>query len=337
MRPRTGLSLLLAGLVVLACGWYFGPASQSAERDSFAAGRLLFPDLAPKLQNAARIEIVHQGKTLAIAKNGNEWGLADRGNYPVQPTKLHALLTGLTELRLDEKRTADPAQFARLGVEDAGDAKSKSDLVRVLDTSGKPIVQLLVGHRRTRTAGNMPDTVYVRLPGDNQSWLAEGKLDVDADARLWFDRDIMQIAPARIATVAATRGPTTLQFARDGDKFVLRAPADHPPLDADKENDVRHALEALTLQDVKPAKELTGQPEATSVFTTDDGLVVTVGLSHVDKDLWARFDVRGTDKAKPEADRLRGRLSGWAYQIGSWQEKSLAPTLDDLKAPAPKS
>jgi hypothetical protein len=337
MRPRTGLSLLLAGLLVLACGWYFGPASQSAERETVAAGQLMFPDLAPRLRDAARVEIVHQGKTLAIARNGNEWGLADRGNYPVQPSKLHALLTALTELRLDEKRTADPAQFARLGVDDAGDAKSGSDLVRVLDGAGKPIVQLLVGHRRSRTQGNLPDTVYVRLPGDNQSWLAEGKLEVDADPRLWLDRDIMKIAPARIATVAATRGATTLQFARDGDKLVLRAPADHPPLDADKVGDVGHSLEALTLQDVRPAKDPPGQPEASSVFTTDDGLAVTVTLSHTDKNLWARFDVSGTDKVRAEADRLRARLGGWAYQLGSWQEKTLAPTLDDLKAPAPKS
>ena len=45
----------------------------------------------------------------------------------------------------------------------------------------------------------------------------------------------------------------------------------------------------------------------------------------------------GTDKARAEADRLQARLGGWAYQLGSWQEKSLAPTLDDLKASAPKS
>ena len=54
----------------------------------------MFPDLAPKLQDAARVEIIHQGKTLAIAKNGNDWGLADRGNYPVQPTKLHGCSPG---------------------------------------------------------------------------------------------------------------------------------------------------------------------------------------------------------------------------------------------------
>ena len=26
------------------------------------------------------------------------------------------------------------------------------------------------------------------------------------------------------------------------------------------------------------------------------------------------------------------RLAGWTYQIGSWKEKSLVPTMDDLKA-----
>jgi hypothetical protein len=32
---------------------------------------------------------------------------------------------------------------------------------------------------------------------------------------------------------------------------------------------------------------------------------------------------------------LNARLAGWTYQIGSWKQKSLVPTLDDLKAPPP--
>ena len=78
----------------------------------------MFPGLAPKLQDAARIEITHQGKTLVIAKHGDTWGLADRGGYPVQQDKLRGMLTALTELRLVEPRTTDPAQFSRLGLED---------------------------------------------------------------------------------------------------------------------------------------------------------------------------------------------------------------------------
>ena len=57
---------------------------------------------------------------------------------------------------------------------------------------------------------------------------------------------------------------------------------------------------------------------------------------HREKDLWARFDATGSGQGQAEADRLNARLGGWAYQLGSWQEKALAPTLDDLKAPAPE-
>ncbi len=69
------------------------------------------------------------------------------------------------------------------------------------------------------------------------------------------------------------------------------------------------------------------------MFTTDDGLAVTVRCSTL-----TRMSGRGSraaassDKAKPEADRLNARLAGWTYQIGSWKEKSLVPTMDDLKA-----
>ncbi len=75
---------------------------------SRTTARLMFPDLAPQLQNAARVEISHQDKTTTIAKHGDTWGSADRGGYVVQPSKLRGMLTALTELRLVEPRTTDP-------------------------------------------------------------------------------------------------------------------------------------------------------------------------------------------------------------------------------------
>ena len=94
------------------------------------------------------------------------------------------------------------------------------------------------------------------------------------------------------------------------------------------------ALELLTLQDVQTDKEPVGDQAGQAVFTTTDGLTVTVTVFKGDKDIWARFAATGNDKAKAEADKLNARLAGWTYQIGSWKEKALVPTLDDLKAPA---
>lgn len=336
MKPRTLVLLVVLGILAVAGGWYFGTAQEPSEQQAYNTGKLMFPDLAPKLQSATRIEIVHQGQTTAIVKHGDTWGLEDRGGYVVQPSKLRGMLTALTELRLVEPRTKDPAEFSKLGLEDPNGKTAESNLLRVLDASGKPIVALIVGHRRVRTQGNAPEQVFVRRPNDDQTWLAEGSLQVDSDPQLWLERDIMNIDHARIASVSVTHGDTTLDFAREGQKLVLKSPADHPALDDYKLDDVDRGLELLTFEDVQTDKQPVGDNIGKAVYTTTDGLMVTVMVFKGNKDIWARFTAAGSDKTRNEADKLNARLAGWTYQLGDWKQKALVPTLDDLKAAAPE-
>jgi hypothetical protein len=335
MKLRTLIALVILGVIAVAGGWYFGTAQQPSEQPAYSGGKLMFPDLAPKLQDAARVEITHQGKTTAIVKHGDTWGLVDRGGYVVQASKLRGMLTALTELRLVEQRTTDSEQFNRLGLEDPNGKTGTSSLLRVFDASGKPIVAVIVGHRRVRTQGNVPEQVYVRQAGDNQTWLAEGSLQVDADPQLWLERDIMNIDHARIAGVAVTHGDDTLELARDGQKLAMKAPAEHPPLDDYKLDDVDRGLDLLTFLDVQTDKQPVGDKIGQAVYTTSDGLAVTATVFKGDKDIWARFAATGSDKTKDEADKLNARLAGWTYQLGAWKQKALVPSLDDLKAPPP--
>lgn len=344
MKPRTLTVLVILGVIAVVGGWYFGPNNVPAEQTSVRAGRLMFPDLAPRLQQVARIEVENHGRMLTIARSGDRWGLTDRGGYPVQETKLRSMLTALTELRLVEPRTSEPSQYAALGVESAAAKGSNSNLVRILDGSGKVILALIVGHRRTSAAGSVPQQVYVRRPGDRRSWLAEGNLDVDADPQLWLDRDIMNIDHSRIAKVTVSRPPETLEFDRTGSGFALAAPAQHPKLDSYKVRDVERALELLSFQDVQRSGPAPGNAVGTSVFTTEDGLTVTAQVfqSPTDPlkpagqgDIAVRLAVTGVDKAKPEAARLEALVAGWTYQLGSWKKASLAPSLRDLEAPPP--
>ena len=333
MRQTTLIALVAAGAVAVLGGWYFGTATKPDQQRAMETGALMFPDLVKTLPSAAKIEVVRKGATTVLALKDGQWGLADRGGYRVQDGKLRGMLTALTELRLTEPRTADAAQFARLGVEDAEPADSNSTRLRLLDAAGKPFVDLIVGHRRVRTQGKVPEQVYVRRPGDAQSWLAEGSLQVDADPGQWFDRDLMNINHDRIASVTVTRGGQTLELAREGTKLVLKAPAEQAKLDEYRLDDVARALEQLTLQEVKPGTEAIGEPVGSAVFTADDGLRVTASVFRADKDVWARFAVAGDGKSKDEAERLSARVGGWTYQLGSWKEKALVPSLDDLKAP----
>jgi hypothetical protein len=249
------------------------------------------------------------------------------------------MLTALTELRLVEPRTTDPAMFGRLGLADATAPDSTADLLRVIDSKAQPIAELLVGHRRVRTGGNVPDEVYVRRPNEVQTWLADGSLQVDADPQQWFDRDIMNIDHSRIASVVVHRGDTELDFAAKDGKLELTAPANPPKLEDYKLEDVDRGLELLTFEDVTPDKDAAaakvGEPVGTSVFTTSDGMTVHVTVLKGEKDIWARFSVDGTDKSKDEAAKLNAKLTGWIFQLGTWKLAGLTPDMDALKAAPP--
>jgi hypothetical protein len=335
MRPRTTLALIVIAIVSLFAGWEFGLRTEPPGQASVAPGTLAFPGLAEKLQTASRVEITHQRQTLAITNVGGKWGLPDRGGYPVLQDRLRELLTGLTELRITEPRTSNPTEYARLGVEDPQSPTADSNLLQVFDNSGAKIAEMIVGHRRMRTQGNLPEAVYIRRPGEAQSWLAEGSLPVDADPQLWLARDIINIDHSKIASVTVHRGDETLVFGKDGDKFVLQSPTDHPKLDDYKVEDVGRGLEQVTLTDVKPIAQEPGTRTGTADIATTDGMKITVTVFMNNKDVWAQFAVSGDGASKKAADALQTAIGGWAYQLGSWKEQSFIPTMDELKADTP--
>jgi hypothetical protein len=335
MKPRTSLLLAVVAVLVLGAAWQFGLRTEPAEQETVARGTLVFPGLVARLAQARRVEITHQGHTLVIADAGGVWGLPDRGGYPVEPDRLRELLTGLTELRITEPRTSNPAEYAQLGVEDPQAAGANSNLVRVLDGAGKPLAALIVGHSRTRTLGNLPPSVFIRRPGEAQSFLAEGSLPVDADPQLWLTRNIIDIGHGKITGVTVHRGGETLVFGRTAGKFGLLTPADHPKLDSYKIDDVGSALEQLTLTDVKPAAQEPGSKIGTAAFVTSDGMTVTVTVFRNAQDIWAQFAVAGTGAAAADAAKLQAAIGKWAYQLGSWKAQALVPTLADLKADTP--
>jgi len=327
MKPRTSAILAAIAVFVLAGGWYFGPHQNPAERQHVAAAPLFFPGLAVQLEKAASIEFVHAGKHFTIRRKGGVWGLPDRGFYPVEPGKVHAMLAGLALLRRVAPRTADPSQFATLGLADPSKPGSTGSLVRISDAAGHPIVSLIVGHQRYAISGQSPETLYVRRPGDHQSWLAEGPLAIDAKEALWLDQNIASVSHDRIVHIAVTRGAEHLVFAPEKGKLALVSPSQHPPLGKFKLESVWRALESLSFSDVRAGPALPGKELARSVFTTKGGTVITARLARDGKQLWARFSVAGNGKS---AKALAAKFGTWAFRLGAWRESELAPRLADL-------
>lgn len=329
MNRRT--LLLLSGTAVVAVGgaMLLTPANQPPPSPAGAA--LAFPGLAQRLQAAAKIEATRHDGTLDITRRGETWVLPAKGGYPVRQEKVRELLTGLTELRLTEQRTSNPEMLDRLGLEDPTRAGATSTLLRVLDAQGGVIAELVIGRRRVRTQGNVPESAYVRRPNESQAWLAEGRIPVDGDAQLWLDRDIANLPRERVRRVAVARSgqpPLVLTRAGDADaKLQLAEPADAPPTEETALDEIGRAFEFLTFLDVKPEAEIPGEALGEARFDLTDNLAIVVRPRKDGETLWVTLAAEGDD----EAARLNARWRGWAYQVGQWKEKAFVPLLADLR------
>ncbi|PWC27393.1 DUF4340 domain-containing protein [Teichococcus aestuarii] len=340
MQRRSLLILGGAALASAAAVVALGPGGPPPAETG--AAPLMFRDLATRLQGAMRIEVVRHAQSLAVQRQpGDTWVLPEVAGYPVRPEKVRELLVGLTELRLVEPRTANPEMLERLGLQDPDKPGSTGALLRVLDGTGAPIVALVVGRRRVRTQGNVPESVYVRRAGETQSWLAEGRLPLDADAQLWIDRDLANLPRERVLRVRVEREDAPALVLAKGEgpdgRLALAEPAAAPPLEPTRLDAVANAFEFLTLTDVQRAADIPGTRLGRARYTLTDNLGITVTLHEQGEQVWVLLEASGD----AEAERLNARWRGWAYQLGAWKRRAFLPTLEELRpeeapaAPAP--
>src|SRR5260221_6081060 len=102
------------------------------------------------------------------------------------------------------------------------------------DMSGKPMAEVLVGHSQGAADELSRQTLYVRRPNENQSWLARGALTPKPNAADWLDKNVITIAAARVkgATVMPAMGPayTLSRDTKDQQDFkLLELPAGRSP------------------------------------------------------------------------------------------------------------
>ena len=329
MQRRSLILLGSAAVIAMAGALLIKPPQPPAP--PVGTGALAFPGLAQRLPNAARIEVRRHDAALEIIRRGDVWVLPTKGDYPIRQEKLRELLTGLTELRLVEPRTGNPELVDRLGLEDPMGAGATSALLRVLDAQGAALVELVIGRRRVRTQGNVPESAYVRRPNENQAWLAEGRIPVDADPQLWLDRDIANLPRERVQRVVVARtGEEALVLTHSGQpdgKLAITTPADAPPADDISLDEVSRSFEFLTFLDVRREADAPGEALGETRIEMTDRLAIIARPRKQGEEIWVTLAAEGDE----EAARLNARWRGWVYQIGQWKEKAMIPRLEDLR------
>jgi hypothetical protein len=293
MTPRAVLVLAVV-TVVAASAAVWVTLQQPAAGPVQIGDEPAFPALREQPDAVAKVIITSPEGNFTLTRTADRWVAADRHGYPVAADKLRQLIVQLADMRLIEAKTSRPERYARLEVEDVADGAS-SRLIRLEDADGTVLAEAIVGKQRQRLTGAEPSGTYLRRPGEAQSWLASGGIDLDEQVQDWLEEEIvaldgervrrMEISPPSGDGYAVVRESPNAQLRLDG-----LAEGEKPKQDANL-NQLLGALAAVRLEDVRPVGEIDWPDEQHTVrAVTFDGVELTLQLATLDDQHWLRVD-----------------------------------------------
>ena len=174
MSPKAFL-VLAAVTVVTTVAAVFAILGQPAVTTLRFVDQPAFPALRENPDAVGKITLTAPAGTITLVREtGDRWAALERYGYPVDRKRVRDLVVALADMRLIERKTAQPERYGRLQVEAPDADKAQSQLVRLETADGKVLAEAIIGKERYRLTGTEPTGTYLRRPDEAQSWLASG-------------------------------------------------------------------------------------------------------------------------------------------------------------------
>lgn len=332
------LAATTAGAVFIAGLLYAAHNSWSA---GIVSGEPVLPALARQAGDITSIELRQAGQVLTLrrAAAGDGWGIAERDGFPVKAEKVRKLMLDLAEARLVEAKTRLPEKYALLELEDTAVKDAKSRSVR-LATASTTLGEVVVGKTTPEAFGVGKGGIYIRKPGDPQTWLADKAPEILLAVRDWVDRSIVVVdaTKQKAVTIPQPSGEPLRIAAKtkdgkpDGFEFAEPVPAGKKLKGGESADAIARTFGILDLDDVrKAAAPAAGETVRTASLETTEGMTLAYEIVR-DKDAaWLKVTATGSaDAVKEQVAAIAKRTSGWQFKIAGTTADQLLKSRADL-------
>ena len=339
--------LILASAAVVLMGFFaviFG--EQGKPETAAGASTPWIEGLKADLGVITRLRF-SQGKSVStLVRQGENWGVSERGGYGVDRERLGDLLKELAAARAVEQKTSKPEFFARLGLEDAGKEGSAAVLVEIWRDADAPAWRVLIGNAAEGRGGR-----YLRLADSNDTWLVDRSPQAFAEPTDWIDRRILNLefdgVERVIRTLADGSGFEAARSARDQPSLrVASLPKGTKPRYDSVFDAAARAVLSAEAEDVRKADAalFSGPALAGNRIRFFDGLVLDIDAVKATDGNWMR--VRASADATAEsatagqaaspptapavqASAINARIEGWALKVSDYIYGELAKPLTE--------
>jgi hypothetical protein len=325
MSRRRFISLVIAALLAISGALYLS-TQRNLPRDS--RGVALLPYLAGELNTVSTLSIRKGGAAPAVTVRlqDGRWTVAQRGDYPADMTKLRKLLLALSDAKIVEEKTSNPANFGAIGVDDPSAPGATGTELSFIARDGKHA--LIVG--KTTGEGN-----FARRVGENTTYSVEPVISFEAEPRFWIEPKLINIAAADIQSVAvkpAAAPAYTVHRTAAAANFELDGvPPGRKPADAASLAPSPTTYSNLDADDVAQLSEVDFSKASVATVTLFSGNVITItgaaGAATGDKH-WIQLQA-----SKDSA--LSAKAAGRAFELSGYRFDAIFRPLEQLLVAKP--
>ncbi len=297
----------------------------STSRASHALmGKPVLENFSQTRSDAQMIRFILADDTYTLERTGTGWVMQEAGGYPIRPERLAELARGLESLTFDRKRTNDPYKLDRIGLGDPTEGGNGA-LVEIYGPEADLEHSLIVGRKN--------EVIYIREPGNTQTYRAGGTLPAFYNRRAWLDFEIITIDPSAIRSVRLTDANGRSLYLRRAPGSDNRSFRPAPPNQNDTlisrlaASSTALAITRLSALDVKPASDLISDPIGRHISETFDGLEVDLRAYRESDGLWVTLRAVEAGEGARRAEAINRKAEGWAFKITDYDFQDFTPDV----------
>lgn len=340
-NKKLAVLAIIAAVMVVWAAVQSRVANRAAETAA-TGGVYLMQGIDPAM--IGNIVVQADGNTVTLARQGNNFVVLEKNNYPAQTKQINSLITSWLDMQGAELITTNKANFADLGVSDEKPEKA----IKFLKTDKSLITGILVGKESKDVPGS-----YVRVIGSDKAYLATNVPWVQSMPIDYIDKNLTDIKREDITKVSVKAPNGNYVIKSTGAKGETLENV--PPGKKEKLSDVDQVFVAITNCPFDDVRKAGGDLNFARTFICElkDSTVYTFNIAEKDGKTFAKCMADFTDKsevlkdrnvesqeelkakeakllARDKAQAFAKKTEGWVYEIPEWKAKNLKMKFADL-------
>jgi hypothetical protein len=300
-------------------------------------GEVFLKGFTQNINNINRISIESFDNTIDLVKKDNSY-ISESG-YPLKKGMWENLITSLSLLRIEEKKTEDPERHDDLNLkspelnQSEDESEGYATKITLKKNDGTVYSSILFG-KTDPSVGGLSGGQFARMNGINQSYLLKGAIRMPGSKSDWFESLLFTIKNENFQKASLKKNDKVFEITTIKNSLKITYPQILDfNADEEKLNDVRDVIESFYFYDVK--KSLNSYPDnlPTLFYETNDGLILSISSINPEAkgESWVIIKAASNKpKSKDLADEIRDKTLGFEFlanintsNILRWEAKDL--------------